>query len=40
MLAGFDPALDRPVILFQNIVEILHWSVVTVFLLQMSSAAR
>jgi hypothetical protein len=32
MLAGAHPALDRPMILFQNIVEILHRSVVTVFL--------
>src|ERR1700680_4849789 len=32
MLAGADPALDRPMILFQYIVEILHRSMSTVLL--------
>ena len=32
MLAGADPAFDGPVILFQDVIEILHRSVVTVFL--------
>jgi hypothetical protein len=32
MLAGADPALDRPMILFQNIVEILHGAMAAVFL--------
>jgi hypothetical protein len=32
MLARLDPAFDGPVILFQDVIEILHRSVVTVFL--------
>src|SRR6476620_9825017 len=32
MLTRADPALDRPMILFQNIVEILHRSMSTVLL--------
>ena len=33
MLTRTDPALDRPMILFQDIVEILHRSMSTVLLL-------
>jgi hypothetical protein len=32
MLAGADQAFDRPMILFQNIVEILHQSVLAILL--------
>src|SRR5271165_899262 len=32
MLAGADPAFDDPVVLFQNIVEILHRSVLAILL--------
>ena len=32
MLTRTDTALDRPMILFQYIVEILHWSMATVLL--------
>ena len=32
MLAGAYPALDRPMILFQNVVEILHRSMPAVLL--------
>ena len=31
MLAGFYPALDSPVILFQNVIEILHRAVLAIF---------
>ena len=32
MLAGADPALDRQVILFQNIIEVLHRSMPAILL--------
>ena len=32
MLTGADPALDGPVILFQDVIKILHRSVLAVFL--------
>ena len=33
MLACADPSLDGPVVLFQDVIKILHWSMVA-FLLQ------
>src|ERR1700740_2419288 len=32
MLACPDPALDGPVVLFQDVIKILHWSMAAVFL--------
>jgi hypothetical protein len=32
MLDRLDPAFDSPMILFQNVIEVLHWSMLAVLL--------